>query len=103
MVSTQDFAHQVWISLENIRERLAVLETELRYTRDDLVRLESSLDLHLVDRGAPSPRSCCGQVSGDHGEANASGITIKISRKFLGFSGGVVAVTAGAGKALGWW
>ena len=103
MVSTQDFAHQVWISLENIRERLAVLETELRYTRDDLVRLESSLDLHLVDRGAPSPRSYCGQVSGDQSEVGASGITITISRKFLGFSGGAVAVTAGAGKGLGWW
>ena len=103
MVSTQDFAHQVWLSLENIRERLAVLETELRFTRDDLVRLESSLDLHLGDRGAPSPRSCSGQVSGEPGEANVSGITIKISRKLLGFSGGVVAVAAGGGKALGWW
>ncbi len=103
MVSTQDFAHEVWLSLENIRERLAVLETELRYTRDDLVRLESNLDLHLGDRGVPSPRSCCSQVSGDPGVANASGITIKISRKLLGLSGGIVAVTAGAGKALGWW
>ena len=103
MVSTQDFAHEVWLSLENIRERLAVLETELRYTRDDLVRLESNLDLHLGDRGAPSPRSCCSQVSGGHGESSASGITIKISRKLLGLSGGIVAITAGAGKALGWW
>ena len=103
MVSTQDFAREVWLSLENIRERLAVLETELRHTRDDLVRLESSLDLHLGDRDAPRSRSCCAQVSGDHGEASASGITIRISRKLLGLSGGIVAVTAGAGKALGWW
>ena len=43
MLSTQDFAHEVWQSLENIRERLAVLETEVRHTRHDLLRLENTL------------------------------------------------------------
>ena len=37
MVSTQDFAHEVWQSLENIRDRLAVLETEVRHSRRDFL------------------------------------------------------------------
>ena len=49
MVSTQDFAHGVWQSLGGIRERLAVLETEVRHTRRDLLRLETSLHSHVAD------------------------------------------------------
>ena len=38
-----------WQSLENIRERLAVLETEVRHSRRDLLRLETSLHSHVAD------------------------------------------------------
>lgn len=93
MVSTQDFAHEVWQSLENIRERLAVLETEVRHTRRDLLRLETSLAAHKADH----------RRGGDDDHGNGAGVTIKISRKLLGFSGGLVALAAGAGKAMGWW
>ena len=47
MVSTQDFAHEVWVSLENIRERLAVVETEIKHARRDLMRLETNLQSHV--------------------------------------------------------
>lgn len=95
MVSTQDFAHEVWQSLENIRERLAVLETEVRHTRRDLLRLETSLAAHQADHRRGS--------GDDRGHGAGAGITIKISRKLLGVSGGLAALIGGAGKALGWW
>ncbi len=53
MLSTQDFAHEVWLSLENIRERLAVLETEARHTRGHLERLEGRTDYGLAPMPAP--------------------------------------------------
>ena len=94
MVSTQDFAHEVWVSLENIRERLAVLEAEVRHTRSDLIRLETALTSHTSDH----------QNRGDGDDYDrGSGIIIKINRKLLGLSGGMLAVVAGAGKMLGWW
>ena len=98
MVSTQDFAHEVWQSLENIRERLAVLETELRHTRRDLLRLETSLTAHIADH---RHKSQAHEPKDDNG--NGAGVTIKINRKMLGLSGGLLAVLVGAGKALGWW
>lgn len=104
MVSTQDFAHEVWLSLENIRERLAVVETELRYTRQDLLRLESSLFSHSTGHGhPPMPVSAKPAV----GNGNGAAVNIRISRKALS-SGGViggalVAAIVGVGKALGWW
>ena len=96
MVSTQDFAHEVWVSLENIRERLAVLEAEVRHTRSDLLRLETALTSHMSDH----------QHKGDGDDAGhyrGGGITININRKLLGMSGGMLAVVAGTGKVLGWW
>lgn len=96
MVSTQDFAHEVWLSLENIRERLAVVETEVRHTRRDLLRLEAAFISHAGDHQHGHSDDV------GHGR-NGGGITIKFSRKVLGLTGGLVAVLAGAGKALGWW
>ncbi len=102
MVSTQDFAHEVWQSLENIRDRLAVLETEVRHSRRDLLRLETSLHTHFADHRRPDGG---GRVKSENG--NGASINIRISRKTLGGSsvvgGGLLAGMAGLGKALGWW
>jgi len=102
MVSTQDFAHEVWQSLENIRERLAVVETEVRHTRRDLLRLETSLHSHIADHRRPGR----GKGPGDE-NGNGASITIRISRKTLGsggvVGGGLLAAVAALGKALGWW
>jgi hypothetical protein len=98
MVSTQDFAHEVWQSLENIRERLAVLETEVRHTRRDLLRLEASLNSHIARH---RPKGQGSEARDDNG--NDTGVTIRISLKVLGLSGGLVAAVVGIGKALGWW
>lgn len=99
MVSTQDFAREVWQSLENIRERLAVLETEVRHTRRDLLRLETSLTSHIADHRRRSDHDSEGKDENDNG----SGITIKINRRLLGLIGGVLATALAVGTALGWW
>lgn len=102
MVSTQDFAHEVWQSLENIRDRLAVLETEVRHGRRDLLRLETSLHTHFADHRRPGPGK--GEKSEN---GNGASINIRISRKTLGggsvVGGGLLAGIAVLGKALGWW
>ncbi len=109
MLSTQDFAHEVWLSLENIRERLAVLETEARHTRCHLQRLERRLD--------PGPseaaRGCrlAGAADGDAGDAGSGAvINVRVSRKTLGsvggggaLGGGLLTAAAVLGRALGWW
>ena len=101
MLSTQDFAHRVWVSLEDIRERLAVLETEARHSRHHLHRLETGLDSHVTGHLAPS-RALNGSEA-----ANGNGITFRISRRVIGggglLGGGALGVALGAGKALGWW
>ncbi len=101
MLSTQDFAHRVWVSLEDIRERLAVLETEARHSRHHLHRLETGLDSHVAGHLASS-RALNGSEAG-----NGNGITFRISRKVIGggglLGGGALGVALGAGKALGWW
>ncbi len=101
MLSTQDFAHRVWVSLEDIRERLAVLETEARHSRHHLHRLETGLDSHLAGHPASS-RALNGAEA-----ANGASFTFKISRKMIGgdglFGDGLVGVGLGAGKALDWW
>ena len=105
MLSTHDFAHRVWVSLEDIRERLAVLENEVRHTRCHLHRLEGSLLSHIADHqsGQATPKP-----SLDDGESsNGAIITLKLNRKALGggglVGGGMVGLAAGAGKAFGWW
>ncbi len=102
MVSTQDFAHGVWQSLENIRERLAVLETEVRHTRRDLLRLETSLHSHVADHRRSPPGD-----GGNPDGINGAIINIRISRKALGsggvIGGGLLAALAGLGKMLEWW
>ena len=113
MLSTQDFAHEVWLSLENIRERLAVLETEARHTRGHLERLEGRTDYGLAadagaaPRGASRPR---GEAGPESGSDSGASINIRISRRTLGslggggvIGGGLLAAVAGAGRALGWW
>lgn len=101
MLSTQDFAHRVWVSLEDIKERLAVLETEARHSRHHLHGLETGLNSHLARHPAPSP------VLGGIEAANATSITFRVSRKVIGggglLGGGALGVALGAGKALGWW
>ena len=117
MLSTQDFAHEVWLSLENIRERLAVLETEARHTRGHLERLEGRTDYGLAaDAGAAPPgvsrrRGEAGPDSGsDSGSDSGASINIRISRRTLGslggggvIGGGLLAAVVGTGRALGWW
>jgi hypothetical protein len=95
MLTNQDFAGRVLSSLEDLRERLAVLEAEVRHVREGVGRVEAGLQAHVADqRHGP-------------GSANGAGVTIRINRKALGggslVGGGLVAVAAGVGKALGWW
>ncbi len=101
MLSTQDFAHRVWVSLEDIRERLAVLETEARHSRRHLHRLETGLTTHVA--GHPAS---CRTLNGSE-TANGTSITFRINRKVIGggglLGGGAVGAALGAGKALGWW
>lgn len=104
MLSTQDFAHEVWLSLENIRERLAVLETEARHTRCHLQRLEGRLSYGRVKPEAGRADA------GTREEAHGASINIRISRKTLGsvggggaIGGGLLAGVAGLGRILGWW
>ena len=113
MLSTQDFAHEVWLSLENIRERLAVLETEARHTRGHLERLEGRTDYGLAaDAGSAPPGAsrCRGEAGPDSGSDSGASINIRISRRTLGslggggvIGGGLLAAVVGAGRALGWW
>ena len=99
MVSTQDFAREVWVSLENIRERLAVVETEIRHARRDMVRLEGALASHLERHN----RSNGGSSNGDDSGENV--VNLRFNRKLLGGSaaGAGAAVTAAVGRVLGWW
>ena len=113
MLSTQDFAHEVWLSLENIRERLAVLETEARHTRGHLERLEGRTDYGLAaDAGAGPPGASRrrGEAGPDSGSDSGASINIRISRRTLGslggggvIGGGLLAAVVGTGRALGWW
>ena len=102
MLSTQDFAHGVWQSLENIRERLAVLETEVRHSRRDLLRLETSLHSHEAGHRRNPPGN-----GGNPDGVNGAIINVRISRKALSsggvIGGGLLAAVAALGKALGWW
>ena len=105
MLSTHDFAHRVWVSLEDIRERLAVLENEVRHSRCHLHRLESSLRSHIVDHQVGRPALKPALNDGD--ASNGASVTLRVSRKTLGggglVGGGLVGLAVGAGKALGWW
>lgn len=104
MLSTQDFAQQVWLSLENIRERLAVLETEARHTRHHLQLLETRLS---APAAAETTAADPNKTAPDNAGAT---IHIRISRKTLGslsgggaIGGGVLAGVMGLGRLLGWW
>ena len=127
MLSTQDFAREVWLSLENIRERLAALETEARHTRWQLQRLEERVGIG----GSPPPGPAAGPLPGPgpspghHGgpapgdrpdpsrndrEPAGAVIHIRISRKTLGslsgggaIGGGLLAAAMALGRLLGWW
>ena len=107
MLSTQDFAREVWLSLENIRERLAALETEARHTRWQLQRLEERVGI-----GGGLGPGAGGGGDGGKGERETAGaaIHIRISRKTLGslsgggaIGGGLLAGAMGLGRLLGWW
>ncbi len=101
MLSTQDFAHRVWVSLEDIRERLAVLETVARHSWHHLHGLETGLSAHVA-----SHQTSSSALSGSEA-ANGTSITFRINRKVIGggglLGGGALGVALGAGKALGWW
>lgn len=114
MIATQDFAREVWLSLENIRERLAALETEARHTRHHLQRLEEQAAAAAVAAAAAGEsRPATGRRrDNDDAAAADSGavIHIRISRKTLGslggggvVGGGLLAGVMGLGRALGWW
>ena len=112
MLSTNDFAQRVWVSLEDIRERLAVLETEMRHARRHLHRLESNQHSHPpVNQGA-SPVGAtwvnqAGQAVSDLIPVNGATFTLRLSRRALGgggiLGGGLAGIAAGTAKALGWW
>ena len=112
MLSTNDFAQRVWVSLEDIRERLAVLETEMRHARCHLHRLESNQHSHPpVNQGA-SPAGAAwvnqaGQAVSDLIPVNGATFTLRLSRRALGgggiLGGGLAGIAAGTAKALGWW
>lgn len=101
MLSTHDFAHRVWVSLEEIRERMAVLETEARHSRHHLHRLETGLSSHLA--GHPVPSAALRGTDGPDG----ANLTFRISRRVIRggglLGGGAAGVALGVGKALGWW
>ena len=101
MLSTQDFAHRVWVSLEDIRERLAVLETEARHSRHHLHGLETGLNSHVAGHPASS------RAFNGYEAANGASITFRLNRKVIGggglLGGGALGVALGAGKAMGWW
>lgn len=105
MLTNQDFAGRVLSSLEDLRERLAVLETEVRHVRESLERLGAGLQAHVADQrhnpGGP------GSEKRQRDNGNGAAVTIRINRRMLGggglIGGGLVAVAAGVGRALGWW
>ena len=102
MLSTQDFAQRVWVSLEDIRERLAVLETEMWHTQCHLRRLEAGLQSHVTDHQHPNHGEGAKDEAG-----NGASVTIHLSRKALRSSGlvggGILAAVIAMGKGLGWW
>ena len=108
MLSAHDFAGRVWVSLEDIRDRLAVLENEVRHTRCHLHRLERSLGSHIADHqsGRAASKPALPALS-DGDPSNGASITLRLNRKALGggglLGGALVGLAAGAGKALGWW
>ena len=108
MLSTNDFAHRVWVSLEDIRERIAVLETEMRHTRCHLHRLESNQHSHAAANPAgPAWVNQAGQAASDLFPVNGATFTLRLSRRALGggglLGGGLAGIAAGTAKALGWW
>ena len=115
MLSTQDFAREVWLSLENIRERLAALETEARHTRWQLQRLEERVDIGGSPppghHGGPSPGHRPDPAAGPNDREPAGAVIhIRISRKTLGslsgggaIGGGLLTAAMALGRLLGWW
>ena len=121
MLSTQDFAREVWLSLENIRERLAALETEARHTRWQLQRLEERVGIGGSPppgpAASPLPGPAAGPPPGDRPDPGPNDrepagavIHIRISRKTLGslsgggaIGGGLLAAAMALGRLLGWW
>ena len=112
MLSTNEFAQRVWVSLEDIRERLAVLETELRHTRRHLNRLESNQHNHatvnpVANPAAPAWVHPAGQAVSDVFPVNGATFTLRLSRRALGggglVGGSLAGIAAGTAKALGWW
>ncbi len=97
MLTNQDFATRVLSSLEDLRERLAVLEAEVRHVREGLGRVEAGLQAHVADQRHTG--------SGRKGDSKGATVTIRINRRMLGggslVGGGLVAVAAGVGRALG--
>ena len=76
MLSTQDFAQRVWASLEDIRDRLAVVETEVRHARGHPHRLEAGFHTHVTHHRHRKQR--------DGSNGNGPSIIIRLSRKMLG-------------------
>ena len=79
-----------------------MLETEVRHSRRDLLRLETSLQSHVADRRRYPPGN-----GGNSDGVNGAIISIRISRKALGsggvIGGGLLAALAGLGRMLEWW
>jgi hypothetical protein len=95
MLSPNEFAGKVLTSLEEIRERVASVETETRHIGYQVNKLEADMEAHAWAH--------CGQRDGCCG----ADTTIRLNRKALdGASiagGGIAAAVIGVGKVLGWW
>ena len=103
MLSTNDFAQRVWVSLEDIRERMAVLETEFGHMRGHLEHLEEDLQGHIEGHRSSTDGSC--RRHREEGPANDASITIRLSRRTLGggglLGGGIAGPCGGGGQGAG--
>ena len=95
MLSQSDFAGKVLPSLEEIRERVTRVETEVRHMRFHVHKLEAAMEKHVAGH-APESESSGGTYT-----------ATRLSRKVLGggsiAGGSIAAVVIGVGKVIGWW
>ena len=91
--------------MEDIRERMAVLETEFSHVRSHLERLDTGLYGHLTGHEPPKADPCRDHKAGNR--SSDASITLRFSRRTLGggglVGGGLAGLAAASAKALGWW
>ena len=101
MLSTQDFAQRAWVSLEDIRDRLAVVETEVRHVRGLLHRLEAGF--HHPRHPPPAPQAA-GRFQRQRSQHHHPPQPQNAGGGVSGLVGSsILAAAVEAGRALGWW